>query len=388
MLFTLSAWAEDCYFFGHPGVIKAGKCTPIEKIGSCSRNEFRCDETLFGDNLCVNNDSNILMNCYKKSYQNRKRFDGKPSYLYFSYLGQIEKIIEFCLDENNPDIKESQCQDLLLIARESKNYFYNHTEVVETSENDFLRYCQNQAQRLFPWLDIFLPETKFVNKNPYPAPKIEEPNLEVNPKGDFCLRDMKSVDTLVLHHTGTFKNDTLEEINDYHISHGWYKVGYNFIYNPNQNNQVFYQTRNPFMNGSHAGAYAYSKTKTPSFKPKDLACFTVDGEIYPKPDKLINPEGYVKANSTSIGLAIMGNFAPFDPVTNPTGYQDHESGRLEQKDISEIAKLMCHLQGRYPSLKYLKKHDDYKDTICPGDIEKDLSIIIKKTKELGCDFSL
>lgn len=389
LFFSYSALASDCYYFGHPSTVQNGKCQKPAERTDCGQSLFRCDSTLFGENLCVENNQQILKTCYKESYKNKKRFDNKPAYLYYSYQNHLDEIIKYCLS-NDKTVKSSRCHELLLIARESKNFFENHTKVIEDGINPFPAFCDPFLDNYFPWINHLLPTTQFYNKNPFPEPKITVTDLKTNPRGTYCIRDDKVIDTVVLHHTETRANLPIKDINDFHISKGWYQTGYHYIIDSEDETEAdkIYQTRNPLINGAHTGRYAYSKNKQIGFKKEDLGCFRASGNTYKKPDRLINSRGYIKANATTLGIALLGNYAAFDPRMNPTGYFPSEQKKLSAITIDKLSKLLCHLQGRYPTIKYLKKHNDYKDTLCPGDIQGDFDKIILKTKELGCDYSL
>lgn len=398
-------FAALCFDKGTPGWMVGNTCQKQETAQACpEKNSHSCDYTLFGANLCVsNNENSIIKSCAKKSFeQNFKRFHQMPSYYYLTFKNRIKEIEKLCTEESDKIQKASNCHELLIAARELNGYFNDHFKIIKEEQDVYGPRCESDSS-FYPssifYFHQFLPQTVFID-HPYKfkIPKIIHPNLRTNKRGDYCIRSKDLIDTIVLHHTETSNTDSLETINNYHISRGWYQIGYHYIIQTNYegdptSRDILYQTRNPLLTGAHAGSYSYEEKKPTKSELKNISCYRVNGSPKEK-ESPVNDRGFIKANSTTIGIAIMGNFSPVGPLNpngrprNPFGFAKGEVRTLNSHTSRQVAELMCHLQEKYPNLKKLKKHNDYKQTSCPGTIADSMTEIIRITKEIGCDFSL
>jgi len=250
--------------------------------------------------------------------------------------------------------------------------------------------CSTQKSPLsLPNLDLPSLSSDLIN--------IEKVKYKTNKKASYCKRPTEMIDTIVIHHSGTSSKSTPEEINDYHVNRVsgddlWYMIGYSFIINsPYAGNKVpparVTEGRPMDIVGSHAGSGAFVSMNEEQQKIWDenkILCGK-EGGVFSKDLSLING-GNIKANVTTIGVVVMGNYAPFDQY-NPGGYSRNRPRHPTPQTLDMIARLSCQIQKTYPKIKTIKWHSFYKDTDCPGDIKLYIDAIIKLTKEYGCEFN-
>lgn len=265
-----------------------------------------------------------------------------------------------------------------------------------------------QAESEFEEIPTFMYEEQFRNQK-------EDNLIEINPvtylrntKASFCIRPTDMIDTIVLHHSESRNTDTPEDINRYHLSNGsasdpWYMIAYSFvIMAPYQGEstpllKAFYG-RPLNIVGAHAGSNVFvpmDSVQKNLWAQKKILCGKENNHIY---DKTLVKGGKIKANVTTVGLVINGNYAPFSGPKlrngRPNRYQN-PNGFLPAKEpttqlIDSMARLSCQLQKEYPRIKTLAYHDQYHQTSCPGTLQEieHLKAIQEKAKEYGCEFKL
>lgn len=225
---------------------------------------------------------------------------------------------------------------------------------------------------------------------------IKKVEYERNPKATFCKRPVEMVDTIVLHHSETPNTDTPERINQYHLARGtkddpWYMIAYSYVINsPYSGSSVPAQKvsegRPMDIVGAHAGSNAFVPMDEDQQKMWDegqITCGKENGVF--KVDPTFVKDGKIKANVTTLGLVINGNYAPFSK-TNPNGYNPKNPRYPTQSTQDLIAKTSCQLQKRYPKIKYIKWHNMYNATTCPGNIKNYVPRIIELARKYGCEF--
>lgn len=235
--------------------------------------------------------------------------------------------------------------------------------------------------------------------------KVQVPKYNVNKDANYCLRPTNIIDTIVIHHTATRNSATPNEINDTHLERNkggkWYMVGYNFLVRDNPSgkstNKDIYQGRPPEMVGSHAGGNTKKlpKKKQDELSKVNLSCGSDKNGFTPTRFKQkINSDGTTHGNNTTIGIAVIGNFAPkrykkisgVVVVKNETGYEPANPRYPSDYTLKKIAKLACSLQQKYPNIKHIRPHKYYAATACPGNVHARFEQIVRYAKEYGCDF--
>lgn len=265
------------------------------------------------------------------------------------------------------------------------------------------------AESEFEEIPTFMYEEQLRNQK-------EESLIEINPvsyirnkKATFCTRPTDMIDTIVLHHSESRNTDTPEDINRYHLSNGsaadpWYMIAYSFVIMAPYKGEstpllkAFYG-RPLNIVGAHAGSgvfVAMDSVQKSLWNQKKILCGR-ENEI-PKFDKTLVKSGKIKANVTTIGLVVNGNYAPFsgpklkngkpNKYQNPNGFLPAKKPTLEL--IDSMARLACQMQKEYPRIKTLSYHDQYHPTSCPGTLQEieHLKAIQEKAKEYGCAFKL
>ena len=259
----------------------------------------------------------------------------------------------------------------------------------------------------FNWGRIYDPIP--VPEWPFEYVSIKKPDYERNTNASFCKRPVEMIDTIVLHHTETRNTDTPERINEYHLNRGtqtdpWYMIGYSYVINsayPNESKtssppEASVSEGRPIdIVGAHAGSTSSDpRGRYNVFVPMDkeqqkiwddgkIVCGKEDGEFKPDPELLRN--GKIKANVTTIGVAIVGNYSPFSRQ-NLNGYSRDNPRYPTKKTLDLIARTSCQLQKKYPRIKYIKWHNYYHPTSCPGNIVNYIGEIKTLTRNLGCEF--
>jgi hypothetical protein len=220
---------------------------------------------------------------------------------------------------------------------------------------------------------------------------------ERNTKASFCMRPPEMVDTIVVHHSETSSTATAQYINELHLARGtaadpWYMIAYTYVINsPYSGGKIptplLTEGRPLEIVGAHAGTNVFipmDAEQTQMWNDKKILCGK-ENEI-PKYDPTIVKDGKIKANVTTIGIVVNGNYSPVSR-TNPGGYSKKAPRYPTNKTQDMIARISCQLQKKYPRMKYIKWHNYYHDTSCPGTIKSYIGQIKTMAKGYGCDFN-
>jgi hypothetical protein len=139
--------------------------------------------------------------------------------------------------------------------------------------------------------------------------------------------------------------------------------------------------------GAHAGSNVFVPMNEDQKKMWDdgqVTCGLEGGNFSVDPKQVKN--GKIKANVTTIGVVVIGNYAPFSR-DNPTGWRK-KNPRYPTKNTQEmLARLSCQLQKKYPNMKSMKWHSYYHSTDCPGTIKDFIGQIRALAKGFGCEFN-
>lgn len=217
-----------------------------------------------------------------------------------------------------------------------------------------------------------------------------------NTKASFCTRPTDMIDTIVIHHSETPATTTATQINDYHLARGtkddpWYMIAYTYVVNSpyagtTKPKALVTEGRPIEYVGAHAGSNAWAtmdETQKKLWNDKTVLCGK-EGET-PKFDSSMVKNGKIKANITTAAIVVNGNYAPYS-TSNPGGYSKR-SPRYPTNDTQDmIARLSCQLQKKYPRIKYMKWHNFYTATTCPGNIKSYIGKIKTLAKGYGCEF--
>lgn len=229
-----------------------------------------------------------------------------------------------------------------------------------------------------------------------------------NKLASFCTRPVEMVDTIVIHHSETPSTSTPQNINAYHLNRGsaadpWYMIAYSFIINSPYEGETTPIPKasegRPFeIVGAHAGSNIFvpmDAVQKDLWAKKKILCGK-ENQV-PKYDSTLVKNKKIKANVTTIGLVISGNYAPYyipGQPRNLTGWKVGDERIPTPDTIDMVSRLSCQLQKKYPRIKTLTYHSYYHTTSCPGtfydkDPKKDYMVKIQqKAKEYGCDFNL
>lgn len=226
---------------------------------------------------------------------------------------------------------------------------------------------------------------------------IQNESYTRNSRASFCTRPIEMIDTVVIHHSETPTTSTPIEINDFHLNRGtaddpWYMIAYSYVINAPYKSETLpiplvTEGRPLEIVGAHAGSEAFVEMDEEQKKIWDegkILCGKENGDFKPNPNLLRN--GMIKANVTTIGVVVVGNYAPFSG-TNLGGYskKNPRYPTVETQDM--IARLSCQLQKKYPKIRNIKWHNFYNSTTCPGSIKKYVGQIKARAKGYGCDFN-
>lgn len=225
-----------------------------------------------------------------------------------------------------------------------------------------------------------------------------------NTKATFCTRPVDMVDTIVVHHSETRNTDTPQKINEYHLVRGtasdpWYMVAYSFLIMAPYENETTppakaYVGRPIEIVGAHAGTNVFvpmSEHQKSLWAKKQIKCGTKTRQVY---DPSLVKNGKIKANVTTIGMVVIGNYSPWSP-SNPNGQFVMRNGKAvpEAREptaelIDTYARLSCQLQKQYPKITKLSYHNNYHPTSCPGTLQfkRGMEAIQLKAREYGCEF--
>lgn len=227
--------------------------------------------------------------------------------------------------------------------------------------------------------------------------KIEKIEYERNDHATYCKRPVDMVDTIVIHHSETPNTDSPQRINEYHLQRGsaadpWLMIGYSYTINspyPGFSSPTprVAEGRPLDIVGAHAGSNIFMPMDSHQKKLWD------EGKIICGNDRIgfkVTPSlirnGRIKANVTTIGVVVVGNYAPFSK-DNPNGYPKNKP-RWPTKDTQDlIARTSCQLQKKHPRMKSIKWHNFYHSTTCPGNIKQYIGQIKTLARKYGCEFN-
>ena len=226
---------------------------------------------------------------------------------------------------------------------------------------------------------------------------IEKVEYERNEKATFCKRPEDMVDTIVIHHSETPNTDTPKRLNDYHLARGsandpWLMIGYSFVINsPYAGGKVpaakVSEGRPLDIVGAHAGSNVFMPMDDEQKKYWDEGKIICGNDrIGFKKDPTLIKNGKIKANVTTIGLVVTGNYAPFSK-TNPNGYSKNNPRYPTKATQDMIARTSCQLQKKHPRMKNIKWHNFYHATTCPGTIKSYIGQIKELARKYGCEFN-
>lgn len=226
---------------------------------------------------------------------------------------------------------------------------------------------------------------------------IEQVRYERNSKAKFCKRPIEMIDTIVLHHTESPSTTTPERINDFHLLRGtkddpWYMIAYSYVINSPYSGENIPRSRvtegRPLeIVGAHAGSNVFvsmDEEQKRIWDQNQITCGTENTEFKVDPEMV--RDGKIKANVTTLGVVVIGNYAPFSR-TNPGGYRPENPRNPTSLTLDLIAKLSCQLQKNYPKIKNIKWHNFYMPTTCPGTVKKYVENIKLKSRNYGCEFN-
>jgi len=127
---------------------------------------------------------------------------------------------------------------------------------------------------------------------------------------------MRKIKRIIVHHTAGGIYETMKSIRHLHVNErGWSDIGYHYVIDRVGNLNL---ARPNWRIGAHCRGY----------------------------------------NSTSIGVAVMGNFEQHR--------FDNSTGSLpEHVQVACLRALLAELTRRYPDAQ-IRKHSDYGNTLCPG----------------------
>lgn len=227
---------------------------------------------------------------------------------------------------------------------------------------------------------------------------IAKENYQRNGHASYCKRPMDMVDTIVFHHTETPTTATPAQINEMHLNRGtpqdpWLMVAYSFqVSAPYKGSSIplakVYEGRPLEIVGAHAGSAAFVTMDQEQKRMWDEGQITcgIEGGNFNVDSKQLNTKGQIKANVTTIGVDVIGNYAPFSR-DNPNGYRRSTPRNPTPNTLDMLARLSCQLQKKYPRMKSLRWHNFYHTTTCPGTIKDFVPTIRNLAKGYGCAFN-
>lgn len=248
-------------------------------------------------------------------------------------------------------------------------------------------------------LSLFISSSLWAQESEWPVELItvNKVNYQRNSRASFCMRPIEMVDTIVFHHSETPTTTTPIEINQMHLNRGsnadpWYMVAYSYVMNtpyPGQTAPIaqIAEGRPLDIVGAHAGSDAFvemDEEQQRMWNEGRILCGKEGGEFKLDPKQLKN--GKIKANVTTIGLVIVGNYAKFGR-DNPNGWTDRNPRYPTKNTLEMLARMSCQLQKKHPRMKKLSWHNFYNQTSCPGNIKDHVVQIRELAKGLGCDFN-
>lgn len=220
-----------------------------------------------------------------------------------------------------------------------------------------------------------------------------------NRKAVYCKRDPKALSSITIHHTGTKTKWTPQDINRFHLNRStsgnpWYMIGYHYLISGK--NKKVYNARPLEYRGAHAGGFEKDISKAEYERIKDIkmTCAHTEKEHHQQGAKTLKnrfeKSKKLSGNITSVGIAVIGNYAKETPYTvaGVELLQEQVISYLDQDIIKKIAKLSCKLQRKYPNIKKLRPHSYYANTSCPGVIKKLMGKIASMANSYGCNFKV
>lgn len=264
-----------------------------------------------------------------------------------------------------------------------------------------------------PDLSSFLPSVNLPSMPEEELIEITKVNYKRNLAASFCTRPVDMVDTIVIHHSETPSTNTAQDMNAYHLnrvsyktndagqfirnSHGrkipdpWYMVGYSYVVNsayPGATlpKPLVTEGRPLEIVGSHAGSAAFTKMDEDQKKmwaDGKVQCGKTGGIFKVDPNQ--SSDGNIKANISSIGVVVVGNYA-VKSSSNPNGYKPSNPRHPTLQTVDTLARLACQLQKKYPRMKTIKWHNFYTNTSCPGNLKNQVDQMKALAKGYGCEF--
>lgn len=249
--------------------------------------------------------------------------------------------------------------------------------------------CVNCPVSPIPYQELNLP--------PWPLKliEIETVNYPTNSRATYCKRPPEMVDTIVIHHTAGFESRSPLDINRDHLNQGsasdpWYMAAYTYFvnspYGGNDNVRPRVTEGRPLdIVGAHAGSNIFVPMDTEQRKIWNSGAIVCGRNDHFTVNPSLVSNGRIKANVTTVGIAVIGNYSPFSR-TNPTGYNPRRPRYPTQQTLNMLGKLSCQLQKKYPRMKEIKWHSYYHATQCPGTIKNYINQIKTIARGLGCEF--
>lgn len=251
--------------------------------------------------------------------------------------------------------------------------------------------CVNcRIPQLAPILDVPEWPIEFV--------KIEKVDYSRNANASFCKRPPEILDTIVLHHSEGPSTGTPESINNDHLQRGtpddpWYMIAYSYVVNSPYPGATTPRARvtegRPLdIVGAHAGSDVYvplDDEQKKMFEEGKIVCGKENGTF--EPDPSLYKDGKTKANVTTLGLVVIGNYAQAGKGNLQFGYPRGKPRVPTKTTLDLIARTSCQLQKKYPKIKTIKWHSYYHPTTCPGDLKNYIGQIKAMARTLGCEFN-
>lgn len=250
--------------------------------------------------------------------------------------------------------------------------------------------CVNCPVSPIPYTELNLPRW------PLELIEIEKVEYPRNSRASFCRRPPEMVDTIVIHHTAGFETRSSLDINRDHLNQGsaadpWYMAAYSYFVNSSYAGSSNIRARvtegRPLdVVGAHAGSNVFVPMDADQRRQFDNGAVTCGKEngTFTSNSTLIQ-NGKIKANVTSIGVAVIGNYSPFSRQ-NPSGYSPRRPRNPSQQTLNMLGRLSCQLQKKYPRMKEIKWHSYYHPTECPGTIKNYITQIKTIARSFGCEF--
>ena len=265
-----------------------------------------------------------------------------------------------------------------------------------------------------PDLSNFLPDVNLPTLPDEDLIDIQKVDYKRNRDASFCTRPVDMVDTIVIHHSETPSTNTAQDMNAYHLNRvsyktndagqfirdaqgrkirdPWYMVGYSYVVNSayagnTLPNPVVTEGRPLEIVGSHAGSSAFTKMDEDQKKMWEegkVQCGKEGGPFKVDPNQ--QSAGNIKANISSIGVVVVGNYA-VKSSSNPNGYPRTKPRNPTLQTVDMLARLACQLQKKYPRMKTIKWHNFYTATSCPGNLKNHVGQMKALAKGYGCEFN-